>query len=310
MSSLKASWWPIAFAAAAAIALLTVHRIQPTTTDIHLDRAHAIEAWSGDPYVTQHDLVVNHGLGHYGHPAPSPRTPGAIAFESLTIPLSDATLLWLSVMASLVCTAVVFYASARIGGIDQRWAVATFVLYLAIRPGRLMWWNVTDLAIPLVVLAWLYLGNHRIAGPMLGVAAAIKAWPLVIVGVLFLRKDTRPVSVWAAATALLTTAIGLAIPRVSVSGTVESLSAAAALWGSPPGWLALTCGALLLVAAVMLADRNLRYGAAVVAGLVLSPIMWIDYWLAALPLLAITLGRVRSNSEPQPTETPSSRTSA
>lgn len=283
--------WLAVLLAVAAVGVSTMWRVQPGTTDIVLDKYQAVEAWAGgDPYMTQSDLVARYELGGYGHPAPSPRSPSAIALESVTILIRDDVLRWLAMAAALATTSLTFYVIGRIGNVDQRLVAGMLLAYVLWRPGRLVWWNVTDISTLLIVSAWWQLRQSARASWLLGLAAALKLWPAAIVVALFTRRDTRGTSMQAAGWAAGFTGIGLLIPSVSIAGTVQAMRAAGEYWGSAPTWVTAVM-ATLLIATGALVSAEWRFGLAVVAGLLLSPIAWLDYWLAAIPLvpLAVTL---------------------
>jgi len=284
----RAAWIAVAIAAVM-VGVWTIYRVDPSVTDAILDKYQALEAWTGDPYQTQGEIVELHGLGNYAHDAPSPRSPAAIALQSATIPIDDTTLQWVAVAASLASLVAIFYFSGEISGTDQRLVALLFLAYVVVRPGRLIWWNVTDLAIPSVVASWWRIRHSRQAGVLLGLAAALKLWPALIIAVLAVRRDTNRAGGWAAVTALLATGVGLLIPSVSLEGSIEAMTSASELWGSIPRLPIVLLAVAILVVAIP-RSKNIRFGAATVSGLLLSPIAWIDYWLAALPAALFVVG--------------------
>lgn len=281
--------------AALVVGAATMLRIEPTATDIVLDKYQAVEAWGGDPYVTQAEIVAKHGLGSYGHPAPSPRSPAAILVQSLTIPLNDEALRWLAMVASVAATAATFWVSGRIGRVDQRVMAAGFLAYVLWRFGRLVWWNVTDVTTPLLAAGWWQIRRRsRLAGVLFGVATAVKLWPAVVIAMLIARRDSRKAGLWAILSTGMLTVAGLMIPSVSAGGTVEVMQSAAAMWGSELTLIAVLSAAFAFVFGW---SRSVDWaiGGAIFAGLMLSPIVWLDYWLAMLPAVAMLVRLAHPN---------------
>lgn len=252
----------------------------------------------GQPLV---DLMGRHGLSYYDPGAVAPRPPGAVlaALPTLAVPVS--WLLALAAVANVAAMTFIGWASARVGGIRPEWGLAVGVLFLTpFMVEVVRWGNNAAVMAGLVVAAWMTARSRpRLAGVLLGVAVAVKAWPALLVFAV-----PRRVAAWTLATAGAMTAAGLLLPGVTVgavfagldtsevwltSGLNHSLPAVFARRGFPApvlvgGAIGLAMWALGLR---MVRSANARFGVTVIAALLVSPYSWAPYWLAALPVVAI-----------------------
>lgn len=302
--------WTICFALALAAALWCVVVFQPGATDIHVEKYMAVAAWDGgDPYTTQEAQAEAYGYADFGWSAPSPRPPAAVLIQTALIPIPDGALKWVgAVLAALTFTATAFFASKVAGSSSLLWVAAPALLILA-DPHEGLWFNLTKLTTPLLLWAWWRLDNPRLAGGLLGVVAAIKLWPLLIIAALLWRRDTRPVAQEAIFAGFVASMVGLTIPGVTIVGTAEATLAAGDFfrWLDPNlsplyhfGWPVLAVAAVVFWWGLRQSPRVMM-GASAVAGLLVLPVIWLDYLLALAPLPWLA-GRVVVRGPVEPEE--------
>lgn len=253
--------------------------------DKYLTRA----AWGG--YGA--DRTMNELAGHYWDGSALDqkvtRTPGALLVQAPLMFVPDGWLLVVFALASTAGLVVVVELTGRRHGWPF-WAapllalVAVAALHMAFMLG-------TTAIVTAALLTWGWYGR-RFAGLALGLAAVLKVWPLLVIGAIFLTGRRR-VSVAAAVWFVSLNALGLLLPGagVPVAGDwtghqwnlslvpVVGLTAAAAI------------GAVVLALAWQ-AYRDDRFVAsAVVVGLLVSPLSWPWYWVAAIPAAAALVVR-------------------
>lgn len=269
--------------------------------DLASDKYTALAAVDGsDPYATLDRLADRYGFADSGYPAPHPRTPAALLVQTPLILMPDRWLVLAGVPMMVGAIAILLWSTTRIARIDSRWGVLGMFAWVA---SPLFSW---DILYPtagfiswLVVLGWWLIRRRPTwAGVALGTAAAMKLWPALIVASLLIRRDTRRIGWTAVAAGGVSTAGGLALPGTSVTGTIDALQEAGAYFGQSEGNLS-ALGAfgwpvLLISAAVFFwglsRDRvDWRMACAVGAGLLSSPLVWGNYFYAALPVAALGL---------------------
>lgn len=276
--------------------------------DVVSDKYTALAALDGSgPYATLDELAHRYGFAEAGWPAPHPRPPAALLVQLPLVLIPDPAILWVAVAATLAKTVSLFWASARVAGVDTRLGAAALLVFMALPPFRASILYAVVTPVPwAIVFGWLLLRlRPGWAGALFGFAAAVKLWPAIIVAALLFRRDTRRVALIGVVTATALTGAGLLLPGVSISGTVEALRTAGAVFGVTEGsislyaaiggWAVLVGGAVFAWAVAGGPDR--RIGGAVVAGLLMSPIVWAGYWLSALPGAFLLYRRVLDRSE-------------
>ena len=193
-----------------------------------------------DPYADLRDLADHFdteyvilledrsGASRYVHP----RTPGALVLQLPLVfmgPEMVHTLMVAMLLASVFYLLVVAMALARV---DPRWIVVAapwIALSAAVHIGALLGTQ-SALVGALIVAAWVRLrrGESRFAGVLLGLAATLKVFPVLLLIPLFLFHRTR------SAAALLATAVSVQIagslifglsPGDAISGLVNTSSA-------------------------------------------------------------------------------------
>lgn len=312
--------WAGAFLVLSVVGVGAIVTINPAEgTDLFLDKYHAVEAWTGDPYQTQRELGTKYGFWPDAPKAMAPRTPAASLLLTPTVVIPDAALRWVGVVAVPLFALAAFAYAGRIARLPDRWVAASAAVYVAAQPGEFVWVNMTQVTTPLIVAAWWYRPRcARLAGILLGVAAAVKIWPVFVVAVWLCRAESRRAGWWAVLGGGGMTVMGLLLPGVSVAGAVSALLDAGRFFGSSPdlvnvsglhqfGWPALLLTGALVVVAVRIRSAVWGTGAAVGSGLIAAPVVWPQYWMAALPIAFLLAHkawpelrpRVHSGGEPQ-----------
>lgn len=281
--------------------------------DLASDKYTALAAVDGSgPYATLAELADRYGFAKAGYAAPHPRTPAGLLTQLPLILVPDRWLVLAGVPMMVGAIAVLLWASTRIAGIDSRWGVLALFLWVA---SPLFSW---DILYPtagfiswLVVLGW-WLVRRRPTwgGVAFGAAAAIKLWPGLIVLALLARRDTRRMGWIAALTGALLTLGGLLLPGTSIEGTVEALQAAGEYFGQSEGnmsafyafgWPVAVVAAALFAWGVTRDSLEWRIAAAVGAGLLLSPLVWGNYYYALVPVATLGLAALSGSSSKAPT---------
>jgi alpha-1,2-mannosyltransferase len=272
----------------------------PTISDLEADKYLALAAWDGTgAHRPLPELGAVYGLDvpdHWVYPAA--RTPGGLLVASPAILVPDPWLPVVAQVASVAALLAVCYLAARIGRFPA-WAGGVAAVVLARQPVMLdqySWGNSGMWVAVLVVAAWFLLPS-KWAGVLVGVAAVVKAWPAVLILVLLYGRETRRAGWWAAGSAAGLTSAGLLLPGSSIGGAVSAVlggsgfaafpsnMSAAGLWDLPV-WAGMLVG-LAVVAVGLRLDVDWRMTAAVVGGLLASPITWPRYWLAAVPVVFV-----------------------
>ena len=235
-----------------------------------------------------------------GYTAPTethshPRTPAALLLQMplLLVDKYDARLVMSAVsVTSLVAVTAVAWRLTRL----PEWLVAgiatAFAFSLVMRQA-FTFGTQSMLVAALIGFAWWLVENNRTraAGLLLGVAVSLKLFPGLLVAVLVVTDRGRRVAAWSIGTFLILNVVGLALPDVSLAGTLEAFRSAhewnemnALNLGVPP--IATVLGSLAFVVLGRRLDLSSQLMAGSVAMIVLSPTAWIHYGaMLLLPLL-------------------------
>lgn len=260
----------------------------------------------GSPHDELHHLFRNHG-----YPAPElhahPRPPGALLVQ---IPLLLGDLGHARpamAVVSIVALLVVVYVTGRLTNL-RNWQVALIGVVAALSPfmSQTLVWGAQSAALAAVIgVAWLFAveGRDKPAGVLLGIAAAVKLFPALIVVMLWQRRPV--VAYWGAGVAAGFTLVGLLLPDVSIAGTLEAIrSAQESNNGNPlnlgaPLWLSVA-GVVIL----MVASRWLSVTGVFVAGslgmVAFSPTAWSHYLVMWVLPVVVAVARRGSLSDPVP----------
>jgi Glycosyltransferase family 87 len=200
---------------------------------------------------------------------------------------------WAVAIVGLAC----FMAALRIVGVRDWRVYGAFAMWPSVI-GEIRVSHLTPFLCVLAALAWRYRDARVAPGIAVGFAAAIKffLWPLGV----WLAARGR----WAAAATAAVVAGGsvlLVLPFTSLDDYLRTLLELGRTFDqesySPFGFLmqigapeAFARGAMFALGAVLLVAcwRRESFGLAIAAALVLSPIVWLDYYaVAAIPLAAV-----------------------
>jgi hypothetical protein len=200
---------------------------------------------------------------------------------------------WAVALVGLVC----FMASLRIVGVRDWRVYGVFAIWPSVI-GEIRVSHLTPILCLLAALAWRYRDRRLAPGVAVGFAAAIKffLWPLG-----FWLAALGRWTAAATAAAIAGASLLLVLPFTGLDDYVETLLELGRTFDqesySPFGFLmqvgvpeALSRGVMLALGALLLIAcwRRASFALAVAAALVLSPIVWLDYYaVAAIPLAAV-----------------------
>lgn len=254
--------------------------------------------YAGALDLLERDLYMDAGIGvdHLQMPVSvfnNPPMAAVLAMPILPFGYEVGGVIW--VVAGAIALVAGGVAAARVTRVPHGLAwIGLFMLVYTVQPyfvRNMVLGNVNSFMLPLVVafaLAHLN-GHHRPAGLLLGLAVAIKVWP-VLIGVVLIREKRWHELVWAGA---LIAAQGIlvviwlgagALPAmVEVLRTVVPIpEGVVVLWTTWaretlewwPAWGSLAVAALLVAVP---ARGRLGLGLAILAGLSLIPNLWDHY---------------------------------
>ena len=279
--------------------------------DLASDKYTALAAIDGSgPYATLAELASRYGFAEAGYAAPHPRTPAGLLTQLPLVLIPDRWLVLTGVPMMVAAVALLLWASTRIADIDSRWGVLALFLWVG---SPLFSWDIlyptAGFVSWLVVVGWWLVRNRRLwAGVVFGAAAAIKLWPGMIILALLARRDTRQMGWIAALAGASLTLGGLLLPGTSIDGTVTALRAAGAYFGRSEGnlsaihafgWPAAVVAVALFGWGITRRALDWRIAAAIGAGLLLSPLVWGNYYYALFPVATVGLAALlRTTNEP------------
>ena len=297
-----------------------------TRNDFTLDYASAKALLHGnDPYDSMSHLV--HYLGanapYYEPPEFDSRSVHppfhiAIVTPLTALPYRVARIIWLLLMAG--CSGLAVGMLIRTLGVSRRWSVVTGigVLALPIFQKDLVYGQSNGLLLLLLVLAWhgLKKDSQRVAGLSLGIAAAVKLFPVLMVVPLIRERRWRALG-WMVGTAAVLSAAGALAVGITASREFikPATSANFAFWRAAPmnlslpgvayRWLtrsrwrplglnlpsvaavlAFALIALCIVAMFKTPSRlSGRYWATMPLLLLATPLVWDNYLVLIAPIL-------------------------
>lgn len=249
-------------------------------------------AWSGvDPYTTPWTDMTVHTVPNYGAAS---KTPAVAVVQSgwLTVPFHLVPVFAYVVNAAALVG--ICWLSTRIA--DRQFWWWTIIPVLALWPVHVSY----TIGNPIFVWVFLILATWRLTqlrgdvwwvGLPLGVAVSVRLWPALIVVALW-AKGFRRTAITAAVTAVGFNLAGLTAPGVHWGSVVDGLVAANAAWGdfgTNSSLVRLLGGspvvaAALTVAAIVVAYKTRSMGTAAVLAVLVSPVSWMSYYLAAGPV--------------------------
>lgn len=243
----------------------------------------------------------------YYWPLHHPRPPAALLLQAPSLLMSPTTVLhWggLFMVGSLLVVLVAAAVTSRL----PAWKVLAFGPLIALSPQLLFqyeWAKFGTGVVPAVAvgLALVRIGRVRGAGLAFGIAAAVQLWPAILL-VGLVRIGARRAAVQGTFAGLVLTLVGLALPGVSVSGTLDvlrfagdyflgsfangSVAGVVAWLGAPQGVTPFVFMAGIAVWLWGLTQQQSQFwfiSWSLMAGLIISPLSWGLYWLTAIPVV-------------------------
>lgn len=291
--------------AAAALALLAWRLATfewPYTPDGTVDWLIVKAGWDGlNPAAPTFELGQHYQIpGHYSTVLSVTRSP-AFFIVHAPVMASLEWSIWIIRALNVAGAVVVGWVAGRLWGTDW-WPYA--LAAAAVGFGAFKWATPELVWAACIAVVWYaaWRGDWKWAGVVLGVVAAVKLWPAILI-VAVLALGRRKIAAVATATAGALTGFGLLLPGVSVASTLSALDGGG--WATLNADSNLSLSTLLsyigipefatVAAAVVLVWFCRRFGVrrgfgyAVVLGLLASPITWGQYWAAAVPLLPALL---------------------
>lgn len=262
----------------------------------------AWEAIWGDPYKPLTDLMPEHGYREWKIGGPAPRPPSALVLQIPLLLIPTSALMPVATVAVVVLLMWIGWLSLHIGGLTGKqmlWAMPLLLLSLPVVTSLLYSPLFGLLTVALILASWRY-QDRPWAGVLLGISAALRLWPgLVIIG--FWLNGRRRLARNAVATFVGLSLVGLLLPGVTLAGSIESLLAAKDAWlthnmNSSLAVVLWPLGVAPIVSVVVasgigiwLASRNRAHAVpiTILAALLASPLSWPTYALAALPVFAL-----------------------
>ena len=268
-------------------------------------------AWDGNGAATPTDELARmyEDIPDFPYRLVYPQMPAALLVQAPTLAMSPTTVVNWGAFFTLATLGVVVAACASYGHIKVKVLVWLAPL-IAVSPQLIIGYEFGKFgtgAIPLVVAGLLFLnaGRFQFAGLAFGTAAALQAWPAILL-VALLRIGQKRATAAGFGIALLLTIVALALPGVDLFGTVSglrvgglshvlnptngSLAGLISFAGIAPhtaSILGLLVGAGLWILGIrLLRDDSMIMGWSIVCGLLASPLSWGLYWLTALPVAA------------------------
>jgi hypothetical protein len=256
--------------------------IAQASSDTHHDWVILKAGWAGLDYsLSVFDLALHLDVPGGPYPTlPGARPPGFFVVYAFGLP-SQALLVGAVAVANAAALAYLSRGNA---------AIAAILLLLL--QDSLTWVNPATTWAALIVLTWNHIDRSWIWGIPLGIAAALRLWPLLPLAYLLM---TRRRTGWGALGIFAgLTAFGLLVVPISqavdaINGAVDwadilinvSISAFLNSFGVP---FAVTIAVGSLAALWIARKAPIGYGIAVISGVLLSPLGWPEYFSATTPL--------------------------
>jgi hypothetical protein len=268
--------------------------------DVLHERATAEEALSGDPYRPISEIMAEEGLPEM-EGGRSPRTPAALLFQLPLTAIPDGSLMPAVTGLILLLVAVAFWLTHRISGVGWRWMAWSGALAFFSHPvvTAISYGSISVVLMTVLVLsAWAF-QDEVWSGIPLGIAGAMRLWPaLIMVG--FWVAGRRKAAYVAGAVFVLTNAVALVLPGITMEGSIGAILTGAADWMTHSqnasiaalvgGWGVPAIAPIIAICGltVWLAWRRPSEATplCVLGGLMASPLSWPAYLIVTLPILA------------------------
>jgi hypothetical protein len=268
--------------------------------DVLHERATAAESLNGNPYRPISEITSEHGHQNVTGGL-SPRTPAALLIQIPLTTIPEGILMPVVTLTICGCLLGILALTGRIAEMpwDKLVWAGPFLFLSHPAITSISYGSISVITtVALIVLAWAF-QDKAWAGVPLGVAAAMRLWPgLVIVG--FWISGRRRTAYIALAVFIGVNALALLLPGVTLEGSLHALTQGGVDWidHNHNASLALALSgfgvpvAVTTVVAstigVLLAMRNPSQAIRIclITALIASPLSWPAYMLAALPILA------------------------
>jgi hypothetical protein len=265
--------------------------------------------YAGALDLVERDLYLDHGIGVRNLQMPvhvfnNPPMAAALPLPFLPFGYEVGGLIW--VIAGAVAIAVSAVAATRVLRIQLGWAwIGLFWLAYIVQPffvRNMVLGNVNAFMLPIVVaFTWAHLkGYQRTAGLLLGLAIAIKVWP-VLIAILLMRERRWLEMVWATALVAVQGILVLlwlgptVLPEMvtALRAVVPIPGGVVVLWTTWartslewwPAWGSIAVAGLLIA---IPARGRLGLGLAMLAGLSLIANLW-DHYLPTFVFVALLI---------------------
>jgi len=275
--------------------------------DVIHERATAWEAIWGDPYRPVGEILEDHGYTGQGGEV-SPRPPSALLLQTPLVLIPQGALMPVVTIAILLLLTWIGWLVHTISGVEPwklLWTLPLVIISLPIVATLSYSPLFGVLSVALLLASWRY-QDRPWAGILLGLSAALRLWPgLVIIG--FWIAGRRSLAYKAVATFLVVSFAALLLPGVELGASIASLLEAESNWLnhnmnsslalvlSPYGVPAFAAIGVASVFGLFAANRNRAYAVpiTIIAGLIAASLSWPTYALAAVPVAAL-YARTRS----------------
>lgn len=267
----------------------------PEVSDAYADWLFASAVVDGiDPYQTINELGNRFGMV-YQLNVTHPRPPGAAVLMGPLGFLTAEHVRDLNNALNVFSVVLILWIS---GG---RFALPVGAFILS-QPALYQWANHIPVVVALITIS-LLTGSDRLGGSLLGIAAAIKLWPIAVAAGLWQLGERR--RAWVTMVVFLgLTAIGLLSIDSSIWRSVDAMGETSRFFvysvsnGSPTSalvrlgvpFVVATVASLIFGTAWWLRHRTVE--ASLVLAFIISPLVWSGYHLVMAPFVAT---RVRSN---------------
>lgn len=252
----------------------------------------------GSPHDRLDVLFRNHGYSAPTETHSHPRAPGALLLQTPLLLVDKYDARSVMTVISIVSVVVVILVSEQLTGwpIWVLVAIGGFLFFSVVMQQTFVFGVQSALVAALIALAWWLLDHDRDAGAgaLLGVAATLKLFPALLLVILW---RSRPTTLrWGIGVAIVLNLIGLALPDVSLTGTLDAFRSAHEvnlvnpLNFGVPVWMTVA-GTVVTVWALRRHDVTWQLVFGSLTMVLLSSTAWIHYMVMWMLPLLIALSR-------------------
>lgn len=277
--------------------------------DVIHEIATAREALDGDPHRSLAEILPEHGFVVHSDAGVSPRPPAAYLLQLPLLLIPPESVARGAITGILLVLVGIVLISRHMSGLDWRrtgWSAPLLVISLPVVTA-ISYGSLSVLTVVMLILVAWRSPDDRTSGIAVGVAAAWRLWPGLLIAGLWI-SGRRRAAYLAGSVFVLISAAGVMLPGVTLAGSVETLVAGAGDWINhnmnsslalvlyPYGVPALAATTLVSIGGLLIAWRHEEqaYAVCVVTALLASPLSWPSYSLALLPVCYTWMARGRS----------------